>query len=539
MTQYKILLGMRYLFLLFLQGMILLPINAIEELQPMLQVNPGEEFLVRNFATGLYLKEDGTLTSSDMEAANWRIVTNDTLRYGDYDANYFIYSDNHVMQLSTSLFTSWSTSFTPAANSTYLMSSYENEGCFKFRYRWLTSTKYITVQEDNSGNFQIVADGNSSPYNDWEFVASSHPRNQNYRLMSMDRSSGNTKYTIAYRSRDVLGDEVWLSGWVAVPTNGEGGTSSADHVLFSTHYTMCKNSQVPSQSSPIDGYTFTFSSNKPVMIEPDYLGYGITKDREHPYCAPEIMAQESTDMIFATHDLLRDLHQMDCSTGQYPTYGIGYSQGGAIILACQKYVENNLSEADRQSINWVRTCCGAGPYNSLATFSQYMFQNDLSMAVAAPLIVMGMVTAYPDIFQGIRAEDYFSDAFNAAGIIDKIRSTDYDTDEISSMIKKACGANMQGMLSEACKDMNSDLMQHLFQALGRSDLTRDWKPQADIWFFHNTGDDVVPYLNTISAYNRLREVCQGGCELYTTGVGMSHTNAAIDFMARIIFGNYK
>lgn len=516
-----------------------LTVKGADILRSLDSVSPGQEILFRNLATQLYLKADGTLTANDLEAANWRIVTNDTLRHGDYDENYFIYSGPNVMQLSTSLFTSWSTDFTGAANSTYLMSSYSNLGCFKFRYRWATSTKFITAPQGAVEGDRIVVDGNSSDYNDWEFVESSHPTYPSYRLMTMDRSGGNTKYTIAYRSRDVGGDEVWLSGWVAVPTSGEGGPSTADHVLFSTHYTMCKNSQVPSQSSPIDALTFTFSGNKPVMIEPDYLGYGITKDREHPYCAPQIMAEECTDMIFATHDLLRDLHQMDCSTGQYPTYGIGYSQGGAIILACQKYVENDLSDSDRKAINWVRTCCGAGPYNSLATFSQYMVQDNLSMAVAAPLIVMGMVAAYPDAFPGIKAEDYFSDAFNEAKIIDKIRSTDYDTDEISTMIKKACGANMQGMLSEAAKDMNSDLMQHLFQALGRSDLTRDWAPKADIWFFHNTDDDVVPYLNTISAYNRLREVCKGSCELHTTGVGMSHTNAAIDFMARIIFGNYK
>ncbi|MBR7052439.1 MAG: hypothetical protein IKI44_05570, partial [Bacteroidaceae bacterium] len=103
----------------------------------------------------------------------------------------------------------------------------------------------------------------------------------------------------------------------------------------------------------------------------------------------------------------------------------------------------------------------------------------------------------------------------------------------------ACGNTMQGMLSEDAKDTNSDLSQHLLKALGRSDLTRDWSPKADIWFFHNTDDDVVPYLNTMAAYKRLKDHCQGECAVYTTGVGMSHLAAAIDFMARMILGNYK
>lgn len=504
-------------------------------------VLPGQECLIRNIATGLFLKNDGTMTSNEHEASNWRVITNDTIRITDSETLYHIYSGTHVMQLSNTGFSGWKAEFTSKGNTTYVMPSETTPGAFKFRYRFMADVRFLNVEVANDGRTSLTAAHTSSTYNDWEFVPSTHPRGYNYRLMSMDRSDGNTKYTLAYRSHDVVGEEVWLSGWIAVPTASNGGPSNADHVLLSTHYTMCKNSEVPSQTSPYDGFTFDLSSNKPVMIEPDYLGYGITNDREHPYCAPAIMAEESVDMLFAAHELLNDLHQMNCATGHFPTYGIGYSQGGAIILACQKYVEMSpkITEAQRKAINWIRTCCGAGPYNSLATISQYYVQNTLSMPVAAPLLVMGMVAAYPDIFGDIRAEDYFSDAFNEAKIVDKVRSTDYTIDELNDMISKACGATMQGMLSTEALDTNSDLTQHLLQALGESDLTRDWSPKADIWFFHNTDDDVVPYLNTISAYKGLKDKCQGSCELYTTGIGMSHTAAAIDFMARMILGGYK
>lgn len=504
-------------------------------------VIPGAQYVLRNVATGSYLMKDGTTTKDEAAASNWRVVTNDTIHYSDTEKLYIVYSDDIVMQFTNGGITGWSTKFSSKGNTTYVMPSTTTERAFKFRYRYLTDTRFINVEVDGDGNEKLTAAKTQSPYNDWEFIPTSHPKDYRYRLMSMNRSSGNTKYTIAYLSHDIMGEPVWLSGWVAVPTSSEGGKSSADHVLFSTHYTMCKNSEVPSQSDPYDSYAFSLSTNKPVMIEPDYLGYGITKEREHPYCAPDIMAEESVDMILVCHDMLRDLHAMDCSTGEYPTYGIGYSQGGAIILACQRYVENSpkLTEEERLAIHWTRTCTGAGPYNSLATISQYLFQNTLSMPVAAPLLVMGMVVAYPDIFGDIPAERYFSDAFNEAGIIDMVRSTDYTTDDINSAIDKACGSNMQGMLSEEAKDFNSDIMQLLLKALGRSDLTRDWTPKAEIWFFHNTDDDVVPYLNTMSAYKNLKDRCLGGCSMHTTGVGMSHITAAIDFMARMILGNYK
>ena len=503
-------------------------------------VLPGAQYMLRNVATGTYLQKDGSTTSDEREATNWRVVTNDTIHTDDVEKLYTVYSDDIVMQLTNSGL-GWSTKFSSKGNTTYVMPSETTPGTFKFRYRYLLNTRYLNVEVQNDGSEKITAARTSSTYNDWEFVPTTHPKEYRYRLMSMKRSSGNTRYTIAYLSHDVAGEEVWLSGWLAVPTSSEGGVSNANHVLFSTHYTMCKNSEVPSQSDPYDSYTFNLSINKPVMIEPDYLGYGITADREHPYCAPDIMAEESVDMLLVCHDLLRDMHGMDCSTGEFPTYGIGYSQGGAIILACQRYVENStkISDAERNAINWARTCTGAGPYNSWATLSQYLYQDALSMPVAAPLLVMGMVAAYPDIFGDVQAERYFSDAFNEADITGLVRSKKYTTDEINEFIEKACGSKMQGMLSEEAKDFNSDLSQLLLKALGRSDLTRDWNPKAEIWFFHNTGDDVVPYLNTMSAYNRLKDHCEGGCSMYTTGVGMSHVAAAVDFMARMILGNYK
>ena len=504
-------------------------------------VAPGAQYVLRNAATGSYLMKDGTTTKDEARASNWRVVTNDIIRYNDTEKLYIVYSDDAVMQLTNGGITGWKVSFSGKGNSTYVMPSTTTEKAFKFRYRFALDTRYLNVEVDAKGQEKLTAARTASVYNDWEFVPTTHPKSYRYRLMKMNRSGDNTKYSVAYLSHDVLGEEVWLSGWVAVPTASEGGACNADHVLFSAHLTQCKNTEVPSQFDPYDGLTFSISGNKPVMIEPDYLGYGITKDREHPYCAPDIMAEESVDLLLAVHDMLRDMHAMDCSTGAYPTYGIGYSQGGAVILACQRYVENSskLTEAQRNAIHWVRTCAGAGPYCPLATISHYYFQDKLAMPVAAPLLVMGMVAAYPEIFGEIKAEDYFSDAFNAAGIVDKVRSTDYTIEELNEAIKKACGDTMQGLLSEEAKDVNSDLTQHLLKAMGCSDLTRDWSPKADIWFFHNTDDDVVPYLNTIAAYKGLKDRCQGECVIHNPGIGMSHIPAAVEFMARMILGNYK
>lgn len=502
-------------------------------------VMPGGQYVLRNVATGSYLMKDGTTTHDERAASNWRVVTNDTIRYDNPEQHYYIHSDETILQLNNSG-GGWSVKFSPKANTTKLLSSETTPRAFKLRYRFMADTRYMNVEVDAEGGERITAAHTSSPYNDWEFVPTSHPRDYRYRLMSMDRSSGNTKYGMAYLSHDPKGKPIWLSGWMAVPTANEGGASVADHVLFSAHYTLTKSSQWPSVSDPLDSYSFNFASNKPVMVEPDYYGCGITEQFDNPYCAADIMAEESVDMLVIAHDLLRDLHQMDCSAGDFPTYGIGSSQGASIILACQRYVENSpkVSEAERKAINWVRTCACAGAYNPLATLSFYYVRDKVAVANVVPQLLMGMVVGYPDIFGDTPAEAYFSDAFLEAGILEKIRCKQYSSEEISDFIHTANCSTISAMLSDEAKDMNSEISQKLLKALAQSNLTRDWSPRADIVLYFHPNDDVVPHLNLVSFVNGMKDRCQGKLETRQTVLSV-HVMACADFFARMIFGSYK
>ena len=503
-------------------------------------VVPGAQYVLRNVATGSYLMKDGTTTKDEATASNWRVVTNDTVHYSDAEKLYVVYSDDAVMQLTNSG-GGWKVAFTGKGNTTYVMPSTTTEKAFKFRYRFALDTRYLNVEEDAEGREKLTAAHTASRYNDWEFVPTTHPKDYRYRLMKMNRSGDNTKYSVAYLSHDVLGEEVWLSGWVAVPTVSEGGACNADHVLFSAHLTQCKNTEVPSQFDPYDGLTFSLSGNKPVMIEPDYLGYGITEHLDHPYCAAEPMAEESVGMLFAAHELLGDLHRMDCYTEPLPTYGIGSSQGASIILACQKYVETSpkLTEEQRNTIHWVRTNACAGLYDPLATLSHYYYVDKVDVPAVMPLLLLGQLAGFPEIFGETKAEDYFSEAFLKAGVLDMIRSHDYDSEDISNTIINSCGNTMHQMLSEDALDPNSDISQKLQKSLGMCNLTRDWTPKADIKLYYFTKDEVVPHLNLVSVTKGLKDKCLGKFETEETTLGVRHIVACSNFFINILSGGYK
>lgn len=503
-------------------------------------VLPGAQYVLRNAATGSYITKDGGTTDNELEAANWRVMTNDTIFVASPNMACYIHSDETILQLVYSSF-SWKVNFSPQANTTDMRASQTTPGAFNFHYRYLASNRYLGVEVDGEAGERLAPVRDASPYSDWLFVPSSHPKDYSYRIWSMNRSSGNSRYCIAYRSHDPKGEPIWLSGWMAVPTSGQGGASVADHFLFSAHYTMCKESQWPTASDPLDAYSFKFLSNKPIMVEPDFLGCGITADRDHPYIAADIMAEESVDMLFAAYDLMRDLHQTDCRQARMPTYGIGSSQGASIILACQKYVETSprITDEQRDIINWVRTNACAGAYNPLATLSQYLYQDELQVSNVVPLLIIGMVAGFPDIFGETKAEEYFSDALLEAGIMEMIRSHKYDSEEIANAINKSCGSNMHSILSTEAQDLNSDLSQKLLKAFGQCDLTRDWSPKADVILYYYPDDEVVPHLNLVSVTKGLQDKCQGKFETRQTTLGIRHVVACANFFATIIFGGYK
>ena len=150
-----------------------------------------------------------------------------------------------------------------------------------------------------------------------------------------------------------------------------------------------------------------------------------------------------------------------------------------------------------------------------------------------------MVAGFPHIFGETKVEEYFSDAFLEAGIMEMIRSHQYESEDIANAINKSCGGNMHSILSTEAQNMNSDLSQKLLKAFGQCDLTRDWSPKADIILYYYPDDEVVPHLNLVSATKGLQDKCQGKFETRQTTLGVRHFVACVDFFARIIFGGYK
>ncbi len=493
-------------------------------------IDTNKYYLLYNKGLNLYLNNKGKAVSTPDSAAAWKFSASQ----GTATILTPTAEDTLYLSMNYAFLAGWSISLSPTASTLTVV---DNDSVFLFsKNASLGGTRYVGFNA--SGNM-AANQANAAGRNQWVLIETAQPEVEErptvgYRILKRTVSSSSADYVIAYPSVRPDGTEVELSGLVMIPLRN--GSVNANHFLLSSHYTMTKNNEVPSGSNPMEASLIL--SNKPILIAPDYLGYGISREEIHPYVAPEIMARNCVDMITATYHLLEEKYEFNAAQMHLPTYGMGYSQGGSIALANQKFIENNAYVTDtfRTTINYSGTYCGAGPYDPLATLSQYIYQDSLSMPVAAPLLVIGLVASHADLMNGHIAEDYFSNAFNAAHLIDSINSRNYTTGDLNSMIIEACGGGtMHVMLSDSALDLNSELMQPFMKTLGMSNLTRDWTPQAPVHFFHNAGDDVVPFLNTMSAYRGLFEHNDGGIQLSMSSP-TSHMGAAVNFMMPLALG---
>lgn len=223
-------------------------------------------------------------------------------------------------------------------------------------------------------------------------------------------------YNYNYPSINADGERVLLSGMACMP---DEDCDRVNNVIIGCHITITSNKECPSSyadegSSSSDlsilmnhassGLIFHVSQNRMycynLVILPDYEGYGITRNHAHPYLYQELTARQVVDgvrygiALYNTSNLINDIRHP--FRNNWRSIPVGYSQGGSVALATQRFIEqNNLTD----ELHLAGSVCGDGPYDPIATLLYYVKQyrdgDPLSMPVVMPLILKGMCDSNP------------------------------------------------------------------------------------------------------------------------------------------------
>jgi pimeloyl-ACP methyl ester carboxylesterase len=239
----------------------------------------------------------------------------------------------------------------------------------------------------------------------------------------------------SYLSTTADGQPVWLTGRMAWPKNGK-----ASYIVGGCHVTMTDNLGCPSVSTSLTsdcGITCMFFASNALVVFPDYEGYGATMKRAHPYLYQEATARQVIDGIVAARKQFLEQRGGELKN-DYKTILVGYSQGGSVAMATQKYLEQGIDGKAplADDLHLAGSVCGDGPYDPVATLQQYISINRLYMPVVAPLIIKGMCDANPYVAGRYHIDDYLCADFLNSGIADWISNKSVDTDVIQNQLCK-------------------------------------------------------------------------------------------------------
>ena len=292
--------------------------------------------------------------------------------------------------------------------------------------------------------------------------------------LSLGLSAQARHETLLYPSVDQHGDSITLSGLVTIPTD-----QPAKGIILIPHYTILSNNEAPSIKPT---YEVSLFSEDYVLLVPDYIGYGVTSDRPHPYLAGEITAINGIDMVLAAQTML---DTMDLHIPLDSIYIMGYSQGGFSALWTMRVIEE--AYADRIH---VKGCfVGDGPYDVAVTYDATMAGKRISMPALIPLMVVGTDVAYD--LQLDRTE-FFTPA------TEKLYQRYLENKKYSVMqvYIHTLNHNLKHWLKPAGMDKNNPEVARFYEGLKRSSIVVDticpsWTPKAPLYVFHSTQDEVV------------------------------------------------
>ena len=361
-------------------------------------------------------------------------------------------------------------------------------------------------------------------------------------------------YTFDYPSINAFGEPILLSSMACMP---DGDCDYVNGVIIGCHITIACNGECPSQYNTSgttlsdvgmmmmhsgSGTIHASESDRAyynLVILPDYEGYGITRSHIHPYLYQELTARQVVDAVRYGIALYNTDSQVNSIRhpfrGNWRSVCLGYSQGGAVAMATQRFIEQNgLTD----ELHLVGSVCGDGPYDLISMLLYYTERDNngeaLSMPVVLPMILRAMCATHP-YMRNHQESDYFVERFLETGILSWLDNKDLDTEEITeawedlydesnyfhsvltsdgkailgniikpelmAYLREALSAHPNYATEVAPLPAHRGLAEDLHFALENNSTVRGWQPQHAIFLYHSYDDTVVPEVNRAIAAN--------------------------------------
>lgn len=314
-------------------------------------------------------------------------------------------------------------------------------------------------------------------------------------------------YKISYKTKNWDGTEVTASGALIIPTS-----TSELSMISQQHGTIRSDSDAPSNyASTSEAYLSgtLLASVGYIVACPDYIGYGTSKNVAHPYEHRETLAQTSLDMIRACKEFIKKDAAIKWDNRLYIT---GYSQGGFATMALQKKIE----EETGTEFNLRASVCGAGAYNKTATMKALVTQKSGVAVASNNALYAWVLQTYNTVYKINRPMSfYFKEPF----------ASQAQANPLTANINVAFG----NALTDAFVKGVTDGTDTAFLTATADNNVFDWAPKVTTRLYHGDADDLVPFLNSQTAFDAMKKKGSTSVSLYPLA-GKTHNTAVEQYL---------
>ena len=310
-------------------------------------------------------------------------------------------------------------------------------------------------------------------------------------------------YKIIYKTKNTDGTEIQASGALIIPN-----TTDAIPMISQQHGTIRSDTQAPSNyQANSESYTTAsiFGSNGFIVACPDYLGYGVSKNIEHPYEHRESLAQASLDMIRASSEFVTK----EKTNWNKKLMITGYSQGGFATMSLQKKIEEQFPT----EFNLVASSCGAGAYNKTQFMKDLINNPSIGNAGYNQLYI------------------WVTQTYNRIYGLNRLMNTYFKEPYAADIQANGNNANVKVSLNLAFADafkkgINDGSDTKFLDAVKDNDVF-DWAPKTETQLIHGDADPLVSYSNSVTAEKAMK--AKGGKVVLLTTLGGTHESTISDY----------
>lgn len=276
---------------------------------------------------------------------------------------------------------------------------------------------------------------------------------------------GVATYRLTYRTEDANGALTTASGLVALPLKPAGATSP---VISYQHATTFSNDNAPSRKLQAGEPPMALASQGYIVVAADYVGFGASNDKPHPYLQAAPTARAVIDMLSAA----QTWRQQNAIADNGQLYLVGYSEGGYATMAAQRAMQ--LGQHPMLS-QLQAALPAAGPYDVQTTLDQLLKRVQRDYPAIAWLLKPGTLK---HLGSSVRAEV-------RRALVRELIPDDADVSYDTRFIDRYLADD-----SDAIEQQHS--------------VHWGWTPSAPVYLFHGRDDQTVPYAVSEVTLNRLQ-----------------------------------